>query len=42
MAFAIEKNGNLGVALERDVRATSAARRHMKGLKIPKGGAFSK
>lgn len=28
MAFAIEKNGNLGIAMKRNTRATAAARRH--------------
>lgn len=40
VAFAIERNGKLGIAMERDNRATSAARRAMKGLRIPKDGAF--
>lgn len=40
MAFAIEPNGNLGIAMARDKRATAAARRHIKGLWLPKGGAF--
>lgn len=39
IAFATDKK-TLGIAIARDNRATSAARRTMKGLKIPKGGAF--
>lgn len=39
MAFAVE-NRDLGVAVQRDKRATAAARRSMKGLKLPKRGAF--
>lgn len=30
MGFAIEKNGNLGIAMERNQRATAAARRFKK------------
>lgn len=41
IAFAIEKNGNLGIAMERDKRATAAARRHIKGLRLGKRGAFN-
>lgn len=40
MAFATDKK-SLGIAIARDSRATAAARRAMKGLKIPKGGAFA-
>ena len=40
MAFATDGKA-LGIAVERDTRATAAARRRMKGLKIPKGGAFA-
>jgi hypothetical protein len=39
MAFAVEKR-DLGIAVKRDKRATAAARRHLKGLKLPKHGAF--
>lgn len=35
MSFAIEKNGNLGIAMKRNQRATAAARKHKKGLRIP-------
>ena len=42
MAFAIEKSGNLGISMERDKRATGAARRHLKGLRLPKRPAFDK
>lgn len=30
MSFAIEENGNLGIAMERNQRATAAARRSQK------------
>jgi predicted acetyltransferase len=42
MAFAIEKNGNLGMAVKRDKRATGAARKNLTGLKLPKKQAFNK
>lgn len=31
MSFAIEKNGNLGIAMKRNARATAASRRAKKG-----------
>lgn len=39
IAFAVEKR-DLGIAVQKDKRATAAARRSLKGLKIPKRGAF--
>lgn len=30
MSFAIEKNGNLGIAMKRNTRSTAAARGHKK------------
>lgn len=39
MAFAVESK-NLGIAVQRDKRATAAARRGLKGLQLPKRGAF--
>ena len=39
MAFAVKKR-DLGIAVERDKRATAAARQHLQGLRLPKGGAF--
>jgi hypothetical protein len=38
IAFAVEKNGNLGIAVRRENRRTAAHRRSaaFKGLKLPK------
>jgi hypothetical protein len=36
MSFAIEKNGNLGIAMKRLAGSTAAARRHKKGLRLPR------
>jgi cytochrome c1 len=39
IAFAVDKR-DLGIAVQRDKRATAAARRHLQGLSLPKRGAF--
>jgi len=38
MAFAVEKNGNLGIAVKREKRRTAARRRGkaFKGLELPR------